>query len=610
MTDYKRIILAQFGVTEPLGFFSPYRGLVWWRKVSLTQDDIDASFWTVNFGASFDDPLVIDEQVIINTVSWSGRQLSEIDNLDDLFREDIINSFFMDIDAQILYIKNFDFLPVWQTPNLVSGVVSGVATMADVDANGRPFNAAFGGFEYEIRLIDSSITDQFKLDNWSNNIMQFENFSFSLLNPDGRYDTVRDDVMNQTAKLFMAEVEADKAVDINDFNVIATGAISDVSFPDADTATVTVSDIRSNWEDTFPKDIYPETFLGETVRAGLIGKNFPIVFGACRMVPAYLLQEGSNLYHLSWASAEYPIQSVGDLVWDNNGIIELVSKGNVDLINGTIELESGSTADGQNVIYARSMSGIVAQSISLTDPTPNTAIDTAVFLALIWAGKPFVSSYFNISHIREVRDRRPYQVGLAFPVGGAPLTKAIEACTFSVNTVFYTNGQVLDIAEMTVDTSSPEAVYTDDLINSPPIVWDKNDYMSRIATGYNVNYQNNSFVVIADSQFEESAISRYILSQQYNFETVLTQEADATAMGLERYEWSVLIRPRITLQFGGPMEIEFLDVVSFDYLQYGRQRLQDALYRVTAISRTRNTAELTFIENQAIAIGHRIGRMK
>ena len=178
--------------------------------------------------------------------------------------------------------------------------------------------------------------------------MQFDSFSFQLENPDGRYDDVRDDVMNQTTKILMAEVPADKKVEIDDFVVISSGAVRDVSFPDANTAQLTASDIRANWGDTFPKEVYPSTYLGEIVRDGLVGQNMPVVFGQCSMVPAYLLEEGSNLYHLSWATAEYPIQSVGDLAWNNNGVLEIVSKGAVDLANGTVVLDPGSSADGQN----------------------------------------------------------------------------------------------------------------------------------------------------------------------------------------------------------------------------------------------------------------------
>ena len=609
MTDYKRIILAQFGVTSPLVFFSPYRGLVWWRKVSLTQDEIDASFWTTNFNASFDDPEAVDETVIINTVSWRGRQLSEIDNLDDLFLEGVINSFFMDVDTQILYIKNFDYLPAWQTPDLVSGVVTGVATMADVDAEGRPFNAAFGGLEYEMRLIESSITDHFKLDNWSNNIMQFENFSFALLNPDGQYDNTRDDVLNQTAKVLMAEVPSNQPILIDDFVVIAQGNISDVSFPDAETAQVTVADIRSAWDDIIPATVYPVNYLGILdPESRLIDKNMPLVLGQCLKVPAYYIgSDGSNdVFHVSYATSDDPISAITSAYELIEGQYVALTINGVDLSNGTVSIQLDEATDQSKVFC--DVVGRVAPSISVSDPVGNTAIDMAVKIIAAWAQVPFITSYFNVGNITAVRDRRPYQISLAFPLGGVTMTEAIEQCTFSVNTVFYTNGQVLDIAEMTVSTNNPKVVYVDDLVNVPPIVWDQQDYMSRISTEYSRDYGRDIPKTIADAQFEDSARSRYIFTKQYNFGTGLVLESDAQAIGFERYNWSVLMRPRIVLEFGGPMEIEFLDVVSFNYRQYDRQRLQPALYRVTSISRTRNSAELTFIENQAVAIGHRIGR--
>lgn len=590
MNNYKQIIIAQIGQASAAPFFAPHTGLIWARSYYYDQAVLDASFWVTVFSASFDN--LESEPVNINTVTQEASQLTRYSSLNDLYLPSVSEAFYFDVSIQLLYIKNFGpNHPPWQTPGISAGIVLGLSSASDTDSNRRPVNQAFFGQDHEPRLIASSINDEVRLEDWSKNQMKFRGISFDFINSDGEYDGIRASIMNQRLDLLMAEVEEGTEVLDSDFSVISTAVIDSVSFPNDSKGRITASDRRKSWEDTAPNDVYTVGFGGLVSGDELIGKNMQVVIGKRNKIECPRLSSGE--YHIGLASSDRPITSVSAVYFLVEDTYTSTTAYTVDLDTGILSLTVPSQGDDKRI--ACDCIGINAPSI-IGDGVDNTPIDIAILLIELYGGMPYTDSFYDRNAIDTIRAGRNPVAGIAIPTKGAVLKDLIDACTFSVNTVFYQNGPLFSLAAITPSGEDSGETFMDELASTPSLSYSVSDYMSRISIGYGKDSALDKSQWANDDQYEEEAVIELQYKKQYDFETILDTESDALTYGLERYALSYLPQAEIKIQSLPPLSFGYLDNTILHFTSHGRERVARARWRVTGINKIRHTATLKYIE--------------
>lgn len=583
MVDYKQVIIAQVGTQQLEDFFTPYSGPLWFRKLYLSKAEQDASFWTVNFNAKYDD--LNDIEVLINTVSWKGSHLTMYNNLDDLYFSEVSQAFYFDQLSQSLYIKNFGpDHPPWQTKGITAGVVTGMSTVADTDRYDRPANQAYFGLDHEPRIVTSDYDDSQHLEDWAQNEMVFKSISIDFINSDGRFDSIRSDIMNQRIDILAANAPAKDEILDSHFKVVATGVVDNVSFPNENTMRITASDRRKVWEDTFPSAVYSIGFGGLTVDSNLIGQNMQMVIGQRNKVPCQILDKANNKYHIGYADVLNQLTSVSQAYAVNED-------GTYVPINHTVDLSTGIItptiiADNEDKDIAVDCIGLNAPNIT-GGTGGNTPIDIAIYLIELFGGMIYFDDFFDIDNINAVRNERAFNSGIYIEPGGVELRDVIEKCTFSVNSVFFQKGAVFSIATISEELTYNTEVMPDVFIAMPSIDYKTNDYMSRISVGYNKDNTSGLYNWYLDNTHEEAAVTAHNYKVQYDFETILINEADAREMATERYERNYIIVPSISGDLANPADFDFLETIRFNFKMNGRQMLPDALYRVTGGSKVK-----------------------
>lgn len=590
MTTYKQVIIAQIGSTNPVDRIVPFEGLIWSKNFYLSQEDQDNSFWTTKFNASYED--VNTQDIDINTVTWSGQQLTSFDSLLELSYTYVQDAFYFDSEMQVLYIKNFYNYPPWQTTGMSVGIVAGYSSMADVGIDNRPINEAYFGQEHEPRLIASSVDDYQELEDWKQNQMVFKNATILLINSDGELDGLRAQVMNQRMDILLAYVPSDEFIEDIDFNVVTTGIISDVSFPDENTVSITASDRRKSWEDTIPAIVYEAGFGPLLPGAEPIDKNMQMVIGYCAKVPCVTLDEASGQYHAGYATTETPLQAISQVYTLENDTYTTVAY-SYDLDTGIITLNIPGNADNGTVVA--DVDGIIAPSIS-GSTVSNSPLDIALFLINEFGGMPYVESLFDIETINSINSQRDTPAGYLIPIGGEVLRDVVEKCTFSINTVMYQKGSKITASVIEPSPFPVKTIYPDMLESMPGIAYDNADYMSRILTSYQKDHARDIYITTLEDTYEQDAVALYQFKVQYDFETILLDNVYAEIIGHERYyrEWQIL--PELQVNFTSPIEFGFMDTVEFHYFMNGRDMLPNAIYRVTGLSKIKRTAKLEYIE--------------
>lgn len=592
MVNYKQVIIAQIGKTTEVPFFTPAEGLIWSRNYYLDTADQAASFWNTAFGATFDDSNTGADVISVNTVSWEGQQLARYDTLAELSNTLVQDAFHFDYDAQVLYVKNFNNHPCWQTDGTSAGIVIGYSSMPDVLPGKRPFNTAYFGQEHEPRLIASSVNDTQELEDWQLNQMVFKNIKLSLINSDGALDDLRNQILNQRLDLLLADVPSTQEIESLDFNVVSTGVVTDVSFPDEDTISITASDRRKAWEDTIPNLKYAEGFGGLVAGDDAVNKTMQMVIGTAYKVPCVTLDEANGKYHVGMASGDDPLDSVSAVYTFDAGSYTSVSF-TADLSTGIITLTTPADADNGDI--CADVVGITAPSIS-GGSGENTPLDIAIYLIANYGSMPYVESLWNRTKINAIRNARNFPAGIFIPIEGETLSDVVERCTFSINTVFFQSGSKISAATITANETPAATIYADQLATMPGISYGTDDYMSRISVGYHQDCNQDIFRVVADDTHEADAVKAYQYKVEYEFDTILKDITYASVVGAERYDLAWQILADLDMSLESPIDFDYLDTVEFNYLMNGRQMLPNALYRVTGLSKINRTAKLEYIE--------------
>ena len=181
-------------------------------------------------------------------------------------------------------------------PEYAKGVVLGVCDRADWKQDGT-VDITIGGTVYNPVLSRSGFTADVSIDDWKNNIMIFSNFNLNLNNADGAYDGDKISLINQRCDVLLADIADNKDLELSDFQIVRTGIVRDIAYPNLDSVTIYVEDLRKTLDSPVPLRTYqlsdfPDQTAGNYPE-DLIDKTMPFCVGRMRYAPAYRLNPNS-----------------------------------------------------------------------------------------------------------------------------------------------------------------------------------------------------------------------------------------------------------------------------------------------------------------------------
>jgi len=591
----KRFIIANIGLNSEAYFLAPYQTVIWSKVLTVSQPVQDASFWVTVFGASWDD-VGIEPVAEITTVYHGVTLFSKVSSYAELSA--VMDSFFFDQAAQVLYIRIYNDTPEYKIPtNYSYGLAVGVIDSADVDDEGL-INSTIGGVAYHPALISGSLGAAVAIDNFRYNKMTMDDFTININNSSGIWDNARSVFYKQRADIFLADVPEDRPAAADDFHMIRSGIIDEISYGGDSTFTMRAIDPRRTWDRKVPFDVFAaDDFEAPTQERALqlIGKIKPLCIGEMIKVPAVPLSADGDT-----SNARFCVSTVeyGPMV-SMSGVWEIVDDKEVARANYTFTASTGilviSTGyTGGDVVV--SGQGLVLDRSVYVDSAPepgytNTPQQIAYFLAVTLGSVPNTGGYFDRQSFRDA-ELYGSDSSVYIPVGGQPLLDIIDRITMSANWAMYVDAGVFKAARFSGDSSNPDRLYPDELVAPPGITWDAETFATRIQYSYRQSVYNELARSLFDDSREASLIPRYRVSVLSEVLSPLNDDVAAEQLKNERYERIAFIPAILECELLQTPRWEMFDFVVFDYIMDGRRRLPELVYRVIGLDMVGMTATL------------------
>lgn len=559
-------VIAQIDIVTPVEVYGPGESKIWNFTASVSSEDQAASFWTVNFNASFEG--VETEPQIVGTVLEDNVPLARANSYEDMRSSP--GSFYFNTASQIgsVHFSNSD--PPYRFDKIALGEAL-LFSDSVKELNGKPLLSDIDGIRLVPRL-SGNIRDTLKADDLGKGKFYYSGFGFTIDNPDGAYDDIRASVINSGGRLLLAELPEGQIPKLSDFEQIVTGFVTEVSFPDDLTVDFDISDPRQNFEQKVNTELitaadYPDA-------GSKIGKRKPLLLGRAK-VPGVKVAAGVYLF----SSVLYgDLTAVHGVTVDGSAV-----SFTPNLAAGTVTLSGDPSGSIE----------IDATGINITN-----VVDQLIFLFGEFGNIPETASNFNLSEVQDIRDKG-YTGALYIDEGGEKLGKLIQDVSLGINTRVYPQvGGVYGFRDLTIK-ASVDTIKATELVAFPERSYDDEKYFSDITALYALNYTTEEYESLTDESSKAIAITRQRSAVSGEFESTVDNESDAQALITMRYEQS--IEPPVTLEVesAAPLRFGLLDYVNFELARFRDPYhldksiiVENSKYRVESISRINREATL------------------
>lgn len=311
--------IAEIAKTFLAEHFTPLTSWVYSKQVTLTQAEIDSSYW-VAWGGTID---YNQENKAISSVYLDYiLNLSEMDSLIDCQAQE--ESFFFDSVNQILYIH------VTHTENPFAQTIETGLLFGYCSDTVR----YFGNQEYKPILLSIPTISQ-SADPLQYDIMAFSGGSVVLSN-DGEFDTF-EKLYGNTIRLKIGK-EGD---DYTDLITIFSGYIKDYTTTTKD-ITIDIGDNREKLQIEYPTQVF-DTLTGLAEDSN--GTIIPDGYGTVKQVPAYPILDGSGTVTFQWGQS---VTLITQVYVEQDDKISAVAHGDFST-DGTFTLtDANAFVDGDN----------------------------------------------------------------------------------------------------------------------------------------------------------------------------------------------------------------------------------------------------------------------
>jgi len=601
----RKIELYQVGKTEIVEYFTPYSAGIYWRKMSLSDEDRALSPIETIFSATWDTTLSSDE-IDITGASYDEIQLSEVNSISELYSQE--GSFYYDAINQILYIGLFNYNNFIINDVVTLGQTLGFINQAQlVDINGvnYPISTAVGSVTYEPRLSDVSISES--ISDQQNGLFVFGDLDVSIKNNDGEYDDIADSITGNTAVLLVANI-ADSpeeeietgfpyklAAEASDFNVTRKGIVQTVDYSDPDNPNIVAIDIRANWTQTIGENLLtvaefanlPDNYINDrkTIAIGAISgvKAVPLRADATAASFDYLICD-TSIGAIQSVSGVYFKGQLGS--GDVDRYLTITSEYTINLTTGIVTILNCIKGDVH-------IDGVFT--------TMEETVEIILYLLDSYDNMAYIDSNFNKEEIEVIR-ALDYTTHVYVDGTGNTLIEVIEKLCDDIKIDFFQQGSVLSMRESNKARESVEEISNYQIIDNPP-AWNNNrtDTIKTISVNYNHNYRTDLSETYYDDSLLQEAIDENRNAVDQVFDVNLNSPADVSSIYDLYYERFVNVPRMVTINRTIPFKARVADFVTFPVIRCinGVEKVifNNGIYKITDYNEIDNTIEAVYFRD-------------
>lgn len=511
--------IAEISKTFLTDNFTPLTSWVYSKQITLTQAEIDASYW-VAWGGTIDYNQV--NRSIQSVYLDFILNLDEMDSLEDCQGQE--ESFYFDAVNQILYIH------VTHTENpFVQTVETGLLFGYCSDKV-----RYFGNQEYKPILLSIPTISQ-SADPLQYDIMAFSGGSVVLSN-DGEFDTF-EKLYGNTIRLKIGK-DGD---DCTDLITIFSGYIKDYTTTTKD-ITIDIGDNREKLQLEYPTQVFDNlTGLAENSN----GKIIPDGYGSVIQVPAYPIAINSGTVTFQWGSS---VTSITQVYVEQDDKLTSVAHGSFST-SGTFTLtDANAYVDGDNTKGLRKVyvTGVMR---NLTNPA-----DIIVDLNARLANILYNSTNYNMTEW-ETEKALLADVSLYMDK-----SKSLYDWISLLQSGSTWGFRYEDSGKRTIRRDDPDRtqVTFDDgttiitpveIRNSDiPINQNAELYATSCIVKYGYNHRTQSYSQVENTDFKDTVLQEHRIEKIITLESLLTSKTDAEEKALRIMQDQSKVRPIITLE--------------------------------------------------------------
>lgn len=511
--------IAEIAKTFITEHFTPLTSWVYSKQVTLTQAEIDASYW-VAWGGTID--YNTTNRNVSSVYLDYILSLVEMDNLADCQSQE--ESFYFDSVNQILYIH------VTHTENpFVQTIETGLLFGYCSDTV-----RYFGNQEYKPILLSIPTISQ-SADPLQYDIMAFSGGSVVLSN-DGEFDTF-EKLYGNTIRLKIGK-ESD---DYTDLVTIFSGYIKDYTTTTKD-ITIDIGDNREKLQIEYPTTVF-DTLSGLAEDSN--GTIIPDGYGTVVQVTAYPILIGSGTVTFRWGEK---VTSITQVYVEQDDKISAVAHSNFST-SGTFTLtDANAYVDGNNTKGLRKVfvTGVMR---NLTNPA-----DIIVDLNARLANIQYNSTNYTLTEWESEK------TALADVSLYMDESKSLYDWISLLQSGSTWGFRYEDSGKRTIRRDDPDrtqvtfddgtTLITPVEIRNSDIPIDQNAelYATSCIVKYGYNHRTKTYSQVENTDFKDAVLQEHRIEKILTIESLLTSKADAEAKALRIMQDQSKVRPIITLE--------------------------------------------------------------
>jgi hypothetical protein len=511
--------IAELSKTFLTDHFVPLTSWVFAKQVTLTQSEIEASYW-IAWGGTIDYNQV--NRSIQSVYLDFTLNLAEMDSLEDCQGQE--ESFYFDAVNQILYIH------VTHTENIFVQTIETGLLFGYCSDKVR----YFGNREYKPILLSIPTITQ-SADPLQYDIMAFSGGSVVLSN-DGEFDTF-EKLYGNTIRLKIGK-DGD---DYTDLITIFPGYIKDYTTTTKD-ITIDIGDNREKLQIEYPTQVFDNlTGLAENSN----GKLIPDGYGSVIQVPAYPIAINSGTVTFQWGSS---VTSITQVYVEQDDKLTSVAHGSFST-GGTFTLtDANAYVDGDNTKGLRKVfvTGVMR---NLTNPA-DIIVDLNARLADI---------LYNSTNY-DMTEWETEKASLADVSLYMDNSKSLYDWISLLQSGSTWGFRYEDSGKRTIRLDDPDRtqITFDDGTNiiTPveirnsdiPINQNAELYATSCIVKYGYNHRTQSYSQVENTDYKDAVLQEHRIEKIITLESLLTSKADAEEKALRIMQDQSKVRPIITLE--------------------------------------------------------------
>ena len=491
-----KVILGQLDIGKQNTAWVPFCGAVWNANLLNIYPQCDI----------FNDCNPTPVMTLLGSIVCNGLQMSKVSSPQACLNKD--SSFYYERATQMIYLH----CPNADDPDLFKirlGQIYGFRKGGVC--------ASYNGIDFQNRLIDVPAISLNK-DPGFYGVVSFDSMSLKIANADGKYDhlTRNENVFGNKGRIIIGF----DGWNILDFQQIFEGMIGKIT-TDEEYLIVELKDMRSSLSKSIPSNIlttedYPALDPGD------VGKPLPRVFGTCRNVPCYVIDQkqdtscSTRYYHAKIGDTEYTtaINAI-NIIYVNDKVVTSTGKNlNTRLFTLKYTTDTATIYNPGDEVTA----DVIGEVNSQSNIIQNSALIIKKLL-FDYYDIPYTSDFYNTAYWDELTAKN---IGIWLGEQ-KPLIDVIgEICNEGTLADFFVDGngkyclRIWDTNRAVIQT-----IKRNQILKTPVITDDPAKTITSTLIGYNRDWANDEYRLFVDTSQEQDIFDKYPIYNQKRFDTLM-----------------------------------------------------------------------------------------